>query len=64
LRQDDERFRAIGASVVAIAPDSGSGVAKFVRDNAVPFFILADPDTAVFGAYDVVAKLTNGRRCS
>jgi peroxiredoxin len=57
LRQDDERFRSIGARVVAIAPDSGAGVAKFVQDNAVPFPILADPDTAVFDAYDVVAKL-------
>jgi peroxiredoxin Q/BCP len=57
LRQDYERFRSIGARVVAVAPDSESGVAKFVRDNAFPFPILADPDHTAFDAYDVVAKM-------
>ena len=43
--------------MVAIAPESGDGVVRFVRDNDYPFPLLADPDHQVFDAYDVVNKL-------
>jgi peroxiredoxin len=57
LRDDIERFRQAGATVIAIAPDTSDGVARFVRDNAYPFPLLADSDHAVFDAYDVANKL-------
>jgi len=43
--------------VVAVAPDTASGVERFVRDDAYPFSLLPDADHAVFDAYDVVSKL-------
>jgi peroxiredoxin len=57
LRGDIERFTDAGSRVVAIAPDTLEGVARFVRDNDYPFSLLADPDHATFDAYDVVNKL-------
>jgi peroxiredoxin len=57
LRDDIERFTAAGARVVAIAPDTAEGVARFVRDNSYPFPLLADADHAVFDAYDVVSRM-------
>jgi peroxiredoxin Q/BCP len=57
LRDDFERFRQAGASIIAVAPDTSEGVAKFVRDNDYPFPICADTDHTVFDAYDVANKL-------
>ena len=45
--------------MVAIAPDTAEGVARFTRDNDYPFPLLADADHAVFDAYDVINKLTS-----
>jgi peroxiredoxin Q/BCP len=57
LRADIDRFIQAGATVVAIAPDSAEGVARFVRDNDYPFRLLADPEHSAFDAYDVLNKL-------
>ncbi len=57
MRDDIDRFRQAGASVVAIAPDTAEGVARFVRDNGYPFSLLPDGDHTVFDAYDVASKL-------
>lgn len=43
--------------MIAIAPDTAEGVAKFVRDNDYPFALAADTDHVVFDAYDVASKL-------
>ena len=57
MRDDIERFSSIGARVVAIAPDTAAGVAKFVAGNDYPFSLLPDADHVVFDAYDVVSTL-------
>jgi peroxiredoxin Q/BCP len=57
LRDDFDRFRQAGATILAVAPDTTDGVARFVRDNEYPFPLLADTDHAVFDAYDVANKL-------
>ncbi len=57
MREDIEKFTGAGATVVAVAPDSSEGVARFVRDNDYPFPLLADTDHAVFDAYDVVSRM-------
>jgi peroxiredoxin Q/BCP len=57
LREDFDRFSHAGATILAVAPDTAEGVARFVRDNEYPFALLADDDHAVFDAYDVVNKL-------
>ena len=59
MRDDIQRFRDVGATVVAIAPDDADGVARFVRDKAYPYPLLPDADHTVFDAYDVVSKLTS-----
>jgi peroxiredoxin len=57
LRDDIDRFTRAGAQVVAIAPDTPEGVARFVRDSAYPFPLLADSTHEVFDAYDVASQL-------
>ena len=57
MREDFDRFVAAGAQVVAIAPDTAEGVARFVGDNEYPFPLLADPGHEVFDAYDVVSTM-------
>ena len=59
MRVDIDRFRQLGASVVAIAPDTAEGVGRFVRDRDYPFSLLADTDHTVFDAYDVVSRLSS-----
>jgi peroxiredoxin len=57
LREEIDRFTAAGVQVVAIAPDTADGVARFVRDSDYPFPLLADERHEVFDAYDVVSKM-------
>ena len=57
MRDDIEQFRSAGAQVIAVAPDTVEGVAKFVQDNAYPFPLLADREHKVFDAYDVASRL-------
>ena len=45
--------------MVAIAPDTAAGVAKFVRDSAYPFPLLADETHTVFDAYDVASRMSS-----
>jgi peroxiredoxin len=59
LRDDISRFTDLGSQVVAIAPDTADGVARFVRDRPFPFLLLADIDHAVFDAYDVVSTMAS-----
>jgi peroxiredoxin len=59
LRDEIQRFTDAGARVVAIAPDTTEGVARFVRDSAYPFSLLADSDHAAFDAYDVLSKMAS-----
>lgn len=47
----------MGARVVAIAPDTSAGVAKFVEGNEFPFSLLPDANHEVFDAYDVISTL-------
>ena len=59
MREDIDRFTSAGATVVAVAPDTPEGVARFVRDRDFPFPLLADVDHAVFDAYDVVNRMAS-----
>ena len=58
MRDDIDKFTAVGARVVTVAPDSAEGVAKFIKDGpGYPFPLLADTDHKVFDTYDVVSTL-------
>ena len=59
MREDIDRFTGAGATVVAVAPDTPEGVARFVRDRDYPFPLLADTDHTVFDAYDVINRLAS-----
>ena len=59
MREDIDRFTGAGATVIAVAPDTPEGVARFVRDRDYPFPLLADTDHAVFDAYDVINRLAS-----
>lgn len=63
MRDDHDTFTALGASILAVAPDSVEGVAKYVAANPVPYTIVADTDHVAFDAYDVgVRALSLGQR--
>jgi peroxiredoxin len=57
LRDDIDQFTAADARVVAVAPDTAEGVARFVQNNPYPFSLLPDETHEVFDAYDVVSRL-------
>lgn len=59
MRDDFERFRELGATVVAIAPDTADGVARYLARNPLPYPVVADPDHRVFDAYDVQSRLVS-----
>ena len=46
-----------GVTVVAIGPHTAEEVAKHLKSHPTPFVMLADPDGAVFDAYDVPSRL-------
>ncbi len=59
MRADIDQYERAGAAVVAIAPDTAEGVARFTRENDYPFPLLADAEHEVFDAYDVINKLSS-----
>lgn len=44
---------------MAIAPHSHDELVRHLKTNAYPFTVLADPDGAVFAAYDVTSRMTS-----
>jgi peroxiredoxin len=63
LREDHERFVELGASVVAIAPESPAAVARYEGQHPVPYTILSDEEHGCFDAYDVASRaLSLGQR--
>ncbi len=45
--------------MVAIAPDTVVGLRRHLLTNDYPFTLLADPDGAVFDAYDVTSRMAS-----
>ena len=59
MRKDHDRFEALGARILAIAPDDLASTQKFLQSNPLPFALLPDSDHVVFDAYDVANKLAS-----
>ena len=57
MRDDHDRFTALGARVVAIAPETLDSAQRFLEGNPMPFPLLVDHNHAVFDSYDVVKAL-------
>ena len=63
MRDDEAKFTAAGASIVAIAPESTEAVARYEEKNPTDYPILSDADHTAFDAYDVVSRaLSLGQR--
>jgi thioredoxin-dependent peroxiredoxin len=59
LRKDHSSFEALGARILAIAPDDLVSTQKFLESNPLPYPLLPDSDHAVFDRYDVANKLVS-----
>ena len=57
MRDDYERFTAVGAEVLAISAESPARAESYLRSHALPYPTLVDEDHAVFDAYDVTSRL-------
>jgi peroxiredoxin len=57
LRDDYERFTALGAEVLAISAESPVRSEAYLRSNPLPYPTLVDADHAVFDTYEVTSRL-------
>jgi peroxiredoxin Q/BCP len=57
LRDDYERFTALGAEVLAISAESPQRSEAYLRSHPLPYPTLIDEDHAVFDAYDVTSRM-------
>jgi thioredoxin-dependent peroxiredoxin len=57
LRDDYERFTALGAEVLAISAEPPQRSEAYLRSHPLPYPTLIDADHAVFDAYDVTSRL-------
>jgi thioredoxin-dependent peroxiredoxin len=57
LRDDYERFTAVGAEVLAISAESPERSEAHLRSHPLPYPTLVDADHEVFDAYDVTSRL-------
>jgi len=56
LRDDEPKFTAAGASILAVAPESVEAVQRYLQKNPTAYPILSDNEHAAFDAYDVVSR--------
>jgi peroxiredoxin Q/BCP len=57
LRDDYERFQAVGAVVLAISAESVAASTAYLRAHPLPFPTLIDGDHTVFDLYDATSRL-------
>ena len=57
MRDDYERFTALGAEVLAISAESPQRSEAYLRSHPLPYPTLIDEDHAVFDAYDVTSRM-------
>jgi peroxiredoxin Q/BCP len=57
LRDDYDRFTALGAEVLAISAESPARSESYLRSHPLPYPTLVDADHEVFDAYDVTSRL-------
>jgi peroxiredoxin len=57
LRDDLPRFAALGAEVLAVAPENMEAALRYLRRQPLPYPLLVDEDHAVFDEWDVISTL-------
>ncbi|MBV8951454.1 MAG: redoxin domain-containing protein [Actinobacteria bacterium] len=56
MRDDLAKFEALGASVIAIAPEGVDGLSRYPNNGQFPFALVGDEDHRTFDAYDVASR--------
>jgi peroxiredoxin len=56
LREDEPKFTAAGASILAIAPESLDAIRKYLASNPTSYPIVSDDEHKAFDAYDVASR--------
>lgn len=59
MRDDHDRFTALGAEILALSAERVGAAAAYLRSHPMPFPTLVDEDHAVFDAYDVTSRLAS-----
>jgi peroxiredoxin len=57
LRDNHDRFSALGAAVLAVAPEPLAAAEAFLAANPLPFPLAADEGREVFARYGVESRL-------
>ena len=57
MRDDYERFTALGAEVLAISAESPERSEAYLRSHPLPYPTLVDAEHEVFDAYDVTSRM-------
>ena len=57
MRDDYERFTALGAEVLAISAESPERSEAYLRSHPLRYPTLVDADHVVFDAYDVTSRM-------
>jgi len=57
LRDDYERFTALGAEVLAISAESPARSEAYLKSHPLPFPTLVDEEHTVFDAYEVTSRM-------
>jgi peroxiredoxin len=56
LRDDVEKFQALSARIIAIAPEGVDGLSRYPQGGKFPFPLLGDDNHVTFDAYDVASR--------
>ena len=59
LRDNYERFLALGYEVLGVSKDSATSHQKFIEKYQLPFHLIADTDTTILKAYEAWGEKKN-----
>jgi peroxiredoxin len=59
LREDYDRFTALGAEVIAISAEGAQAGEAYLRSHPLPYPIVVDDEHKTFDAYDVISRLAS-----
>ncbi len=59
LRDNYERFLALGYEVLGVSKDSAASHQKFIAKYELPFHLIADTDLTILKAYEVLGEKKN-----
>ena len=57
MRDDYERFTALGAEVIAVSAEGLDAGERYVKSHPLPYPVAVDADHKTFDAYDVTSRM-------